>query len=161
MEAARRRDPADRGEDDDGDPLGPDDPMLPPAYDTIVSLTDRCGTRCLTLSGFHIGHAVISLTSASTFNIEPNCGFFDVSPQNERTSPNVKTLSRSSLVFKTRKALLRNHANRPTFSHNHSGTNCARFCCRHPAPTICRKPRKTTRRFFQEIKRKKHQSCGQ
>ncbi len=31
------------------------------------------------------------LTSASKFNIEPNGGIFDVSRENDRASPNVKT----------------------------------------------------------------------
>ncbi len=33
----------------------------------------------------------VFLTSASKFNIEPNDGIFDVSPENDRASPNVKT----------------------------------------------------------------------
>ncbi len=34
------------------------------------------------------------LTSASKFNIAPNGGNFDISPQNDRASPNVKTPQR-------------------------------------------------------------------
>ncbi len=34
------------------------------------------------------------LTSASKFNIEPNGEIFDVSPENDHASPNVKTLQR-------------------------------------------------------------------
>ncbi len=34
--------------------------------------------------------------SASTFDIEPNGGIFDVSPENDRASPNVKTLEQVS-----------------------------------------------------------------
>ncbi len=34
------------------------------------------------------------LTSASTFNIEPNGGIFDVSAENDRTSLNLKTAFR-------------------------------------------------------------------
>ncbi len=32
------------------------------------------------------------LTSASKFNTEPNGGIFDVSPENDRTSPHVKNV---------------------------------------------------------------------
>ncbi len=34
----------------------------------------------------------VFLTSASKLTIEPNGGSFDVSPENNRASPNVKTL---------------------------------------------------------------------
>ncbi len=42
--------------------------------------------------GFHVGDArSLFLTSASKFNIETNSEIFDVSPENDRASPNVKT----------------------------------------------------------------------
>ena len=31
------------------------------------------------------------MTSTSKFNMDPNGGIFDVSPENDRASPNVKT----------------------------------------------------------------------
>ncbi len=50
-----------------------------------------CSTR-----GLHTGDARSFLTSASKFNIEPNGGIFDVGPENERASPNVKTPTRGA-----------------------------------------------------------------
>ncbi len=41
----------------------------------------------------HWWHAVLFLTSASKLNIETIGGSFDVSRQNDRASPNVKTLT--------------------------------------------------------------------
>ena len=46
-----------------------------------------------------MGDAHSSLTSASKFNIEPNGGVFDVSPENGRASPNVKTPSVNSFTW--------------------------------------------------------------
>ncbi len=50
--------------------------------------------------GFHIGDAwSFFLTSASKFNIEPNGEIFDVRPENDCASLNVKTPSGSTCVF--------------------------------------------------------------
>ncbi len=58
-------------------------------------------------SGFHIGDASSFLTSASNFNIEPNSGVFDISPENDRASPNVKPPSTPNFLEQKNTALHR------------------------------------------------------
>ncbi len=50
--------------------------------------TEHVHVRCEVLS--HWRRAVVFLTSASKYNIEPNDGLFDVNPENGLGSPSVK-----------------------------------------------------------------------
>ncbi len=69
-----------------------DDPHTP-----LQSLSSVCQGR-LTLAVFTLVTRGRFLTSASKFKIAPNDGIFDISPENDLVSPNVKPLLGASRV---------------------------------------------------------------